>query len=94
MRERLVIQHQDGSEVAVLEQRGAVITILSAETDGVRSDLERWVKEGVVTHVGAEGDRDPTLRWTLPGNPELLDRIAERLRVYSFVVTKEILEDG
>jgi hypothetical protein len=77
---RLIARRKDGVVVAVLERTAVATTIVSA-TERVRPDLERWLR-GLYEFVGSPGDQRP--RKTLPGDPSLLDRVAERFRGYGF----------
>jgi hypothetical protein len=76
----LTARDKNGDEVAVLGEADRAIVIIRA--DGVRGDLERWIRRGISDFVGAHGDRRP--RRTEPDNPALFDRIGERLRMYGF----------
>jgi hypothetical protein len=75
--------------VARLRRTGETVVLEEAAPD-VRADLGRWLSEGFVDQVGAPGRRQP--RRTLPDDPLLLERIAERLRNYGYQVLFELVD--
>ena len=86
----LDIYRQDGKRIVALRRADGVLTCAES-TANMRSDVERWLRHGLIDIEGPEGDK--RTRHTSADHPAFLDRLAKYAERHGFVSTLMVDEN-